>query len=252
MAGLPPNHRPLLVAANHASWIDISVISAIAPAVFVAKREIADWPVFGLLARLQRSVFVDRERRQKTKEVNLEIADRLLGDDLVILFAEGTSSDGNRVLPFRSALIGAAGEAAIQAKHGTSIFIQPLSIAYVGLHGLPMGRQHRHRATWCGSADLLSHLSSVMREGAIDVVLTWGEPIAFAAESNRKEVTRKLETTVRELTTKALRTALQIPDTSIQKRAGSMNAVVKAFRDRTAQHTGRAPEWKKIEAFKLF
>ena len=220
-------------------------------AVFVAKREIADWPVFGFLARLQHSVFVDRNRRQKTKEVNLEIADRLMGGDLVVLFAEGTSSDGNRVLPFRSALIGAAGEAAIQGKDGASIFIQPLSIAYVGFQGLPMGRQHRHRASWYGGADLLPHLRAVLRDGAIDVVLTWGEPIAFAAASNRKEVARMLETKVRELTGKALRTGLQMPDYFTQKQGGIVKAIVEALWDRAAQHIGRKPGWKKIETFKL-
>jgi len=65
---------PLLLVANHVSWLDISVITAVAPVVFVAKREVAAWPVFGLLARLQRSIFVDRERRHKTRDVNSEIA----------------------------------------------------------------------------------------------------------------------------------------------------------------------------------
>src|SRR5262249_23665676 len=82
--------------------------SAAAPVVFVAKQEVARWPLFGLLARLQRTVFVDRARRQKTREVNAEIATRLTGGDPVVLFGEGTSSDGNRVLAFRSALIGLA------------------------------------------------------------------------------------------------------------------------------------------------
>src|SRR5205814_4432523 len=80
--------HPLLVVANHCSWLDISVISATAPVVFVAKREVASWLVFGLLAKLQRSVFVDRDRRHKTGEVNAEIAQRLGEGDPVVLFGE--------------------------------------------------------------------------------------------------------------------------------------------------------------------
>src|SRR6202011_3813730 len=117
-----------------------------APVVFVAKREVAGWPLFGLLARLQRSVFVDRKRRHKTGEVNAQIAQRLAEGDPVVLFGEGTSSDGNRVLPFRSALIGAARDALVEAEHSGRVLIQPLSVAYTRLHGLPIGRLHRHIA----------------------------------------------------------------------------------------------------------
>src|SRR5262249_31602669 len=84
------HEHPLLIVANHSSWLDISVITAVAPAVFVAKQEIARWPVFGLLAKLQRTVFVDRTRRHKTRDVNAEIARRLAEGDPVVLFGEGT------------------------------------------------------------------------------------------------------------------------------------------------------------------
>src|ERR1700759_3689568 len=123
-----PEH-PLLIVANHSSWLDIPVITAVAPVVFVAKQEIAGWPLVGLLARLQRSVFVDRARRHKTHVVNAEIAQRLAEGDPVVLFGEGTSSDGNRVLPFRSALVGAARDALADAEHTGRVWIQPLSVA---------------------------------------------------------------------------------------------------------------------------
>ena len=206
IVGAPPKQRSSLIVSNHSSWIDISVISAAAPVAFVAKHEISQWPVFGLLARLQRSIFVDRQRRCETKTVNEKIADRLVGGDPVVLFAEGTSSDGNHVLPFRSALIGAAGDALIRAGGTSQILLQPLSIAYVGLHGLPMGRRNRFRAAWCGTTDLLPHLGRVLREGGVDVVLTWGEPIPYTQQSDRKAIARTLEATVRGLTSNALRT----------------------------------------------
>jgi 1-acyl-sn-glycerol-3-phosphate acyltransferase len=197
--------HPLLVVANHSSWLDVPVITAAMPAVFVAKREIAGWPLLGLLAKLQRSVFVDRERRHKTGEVNAQIAQRLTEGDPVVLFGEGTSSDGNRVLPFRSALIGAARDALAEAEHSGRVLIQPLSVAYTGFHGLPMGRVHRHVVAWYGAMEFVPHLMKVLRHGAFDVVLTWGTPIAYEARTDRKSVARSLELTVRRLTAQALR-----------------------------------------------
>src|SRR6202008_3814027 len=126
-SGMPVGDRPLLIVANHSSWLDISIITSLAPVVFVAKSEIARWPFFGLLAKLQRTVFVERDRRHKTGEVNAQIAQRLAEGDPVLLFGEGTAGDGNRVLPFRTALIGAAGAALASAQHDGEIWIQPLS-----------------------------------------------------------------------------------------------------------------------------
>lgn len=201
--------HPLLVVANHASWLDIPVITSLAPVVFVAKHEIASWPLFGLLAKLQRSVFVDRSRRHKTAEVNAEIAQRLAEGDPVVLFGEGTASDGNRVLPFRSALIGAARDALAAAEHTGHVYIQPLSLAYVGLQGIAMGRQFRPLAAWYGGVSLVPHLLGIVRRGGIDVVATWGEPMAYDGEIHRKEVAKSLEASVRRLTAAALRGRMQ-------------------------------------------
>src|SRR5229473_3497252 len=99
--------NPALILSNHVSWLDICVISALTPVVFVAKSEVAGLPVFGWLAKLQRTIFINRQARHQTGAATREIAGRLLGGDAVVLFAEGTSSDGIRVLPFRSSLVGA-------------------------------------------------------------------------------------------------------------------------------------------------
>jgi 1-acyl-sn-glycerol-3-phosphate acyltransferase len=205
VAGEQSRRHPLLIVANHVSWLDISVITALAPVVFVAKREVANWPLIGLLARLQRSVFVDRERRLATAVANAEIAARLAEGDPVVLFAEGTSSDGNRVLRFRSSLIGAAHAALADAEHADKVWVQPLSLAYVGLGGLPLGRAHRPHVAWYGDLDLLPHLIGIVRAGAIDAVATWGEPIPCCAETDRKVVARALEASVRRMTAGALR-----------------------------------------------
>lgn len=188
--GAPSAARPLLIVANHVSWLDIPLITAALPVSFIAKREVQGWPVFGLLARLQRSVFVDRTRRQQSTAANSEIATRLLAGDAMVLFAEGTSSDGSDVLPFRSALIGAATEACAKWPAG-KIFIQPLAVTYVG---------EAHRAApWHGEMDLLPHFAGVLRTPALRAVLSWGEPVAYSGQSDRKLVAKELEAEVRAL-----------------------------------------------------
>lgn len=199
------HEHPLLIVANHSSWLDISVIAAAAPVVFVAKQEVARWPVIGLLAKLQRTVFVDRARRQKTRDVNAEIARRLAAGDPVVLFGEGTSSDGNRVLPFRSALIGSARDALAEAEHTGRVWIQPLSLAYTRMRGMPLSRHARPRVAWYGRMSMGPHLAGLVRCGGVDVSVMWGEPVAFDEQSDRKEVARALEAQVRRRTVEALR-----------------------------------------------
>jgi 1-acyl-sn-glycerol-3-phosphate acyltransferase len=210
--------RPLLIVANHTSWLDISVITAVAPVVFVAKREVAAWPIFGLLARLQRAVFVDRARRHKTHEVNSEIARRLAGGDPVVLFAEGTSSDGNRVLAFRTALIGSARDAIAEAGNIKRVWIQPLSVVYTAMLGLPLDRQSRCRVAWYGDASLLPHLRQLVAHGAIDVTVSWGDSIVFDEFSDRKAVAARLEGSVRAMTVAALRGRQVAPADEAQPR----------------------------------
>ena len=209
---------PLLILANHASWLDIVVITALTPAVFIAKKEVASWPLFGWLAKLQRSVFIDRERRHKTGAATREIADRLLGGDAVVLFAEGTSSDGNRILPFRSALIGAVHHTIARSTHHDAVTVQPLSLAYVGWSGLPIGRASREHVAWYGDIDLLPHLLGVLSSGAIDVVASWGEPVAYGVSADRKEIAREAEVAVRRLSATALRNAPsgRLQDTDVE------------------------------------
>ena len=194
---------PLLILANHASWLDILVITSLTPAVFVAKKEVAGWPVFGWLAKLQRTVFIDRERRHRTGAATQEIAERLNGGDAVVLFAEGTSSDGNRILPFRSALIGAVHHVIGSSTHHERVTVQPLSLAYVNLNCLPLGRAFRSRVAWYGDADLVPHLIGVCAAGAVDVVVSWGEPISYDMNADRKDIARVAEQAVRTMTARA-------------------------------------------------
>ncbi len=190
--------RPLLIAANHSSWKDIIVLAAVADVVFIAKSEVKSWPLFGWLARWQRSVFIERERRRQTGSQVSEVARRLADGEIVVLFAEGTTSDGNRLLEFKSSLFGAAA-AALETSPTGNVAIQPVAIAYTHAHGLPLGRYSRPLAAWPGDTELTPHLIGVIKEGAIDVQVCFGESVVYDRDSNRKEVTKKVEQQVRRM-----------------------------------------------------
>lgn len=204
VAGVPASERPLLLLANHVSWLDITVLSAVLPVSFIAKSEVARWPLFGLFAKLQRSVFVDRARRSATGAVAAEIGERLAAGDVLALFAEGTSSDHNRVLPFRTALVGAAHRAIAEDGAGR-VWVQPVSIAYTRWNGLPLGRRERPRIAWYGDMVLGPHLWRVLKEGRIDVTVSFGPAIPVDATVDRKALALAAEMTVRGMTVAAQR-----------------------------------------------
>ena len=202
---------PALILSNHVSWLDICVIAALAPVVFIAKSEVAGWPVLGWLARLQRTIFINRRARHQTGAATREIAARLLGGDAVVLFAEGTSSDGIRVLPFRSSLVGAVHHALGNTTHHTHVTVQPMSLAYVGFGGVPIGRSLRERVAWYGDVELVPHLLRVLASGAVDVTVSWGEATAYDMSADRKAIARGAEQSVRRMTAAALRAPSAVP-----------------------------------------
>lgn len=181
--GSPSAERPLLLLANHISWFDIVVFAGTLPVVFVAKKEVGTWPVFRTLARLQRTIFVDRERRRGTAETSDHIAGRMSDGEIVVLFAEGTSGVGDRVLPFRSALVGAA-QRAVDGD-GTAA-LQPVAIAYRRVHGLPVARQDRASIAWFGGMDLLPHFGRLIADGGLDVHLAFAPVLRLGRGDDRK------------------------------------------------------------------
>ncbi|HRK23971.1 MAG TPA: lysophospholipid acyltransferase family protein [Beijerinckiaceae bacterium] len=186
VSGPLPAGGSVLLVANHVSWLDIIVIGATLPISFVARADLAGWPGAGLLARLQRSVFVDRTRRKATRPATGEIAQRLAGGEAIVLFAEGTTSDGNRVLPFRPALLAAADGSAP---------VQPLVLHYRSLDGLPLDRRTRPLVAWYGDMDLVPHLGELFRRGPVDVALHFGSPVHQGGD--RKMLARRLEAEIR-------------------------------------------------------
>lgn len=194
-----PADRPVLFVANHSSWLDIVVLSTIAPLSFVAKSEIAGWPGVRILAKLQRSVFVER-RRGRTGLSRTEIGERLAAGDNIVLFAEGTAGDGNHVLPFKSALFAAAET----GPGGREPWVQPVSIAYTHLDGLPLGRRDRHLMAWYGTMSLGSHLWNLLghRRGRAQVTLH--DPIRPSEFPSRKELAAHCQRVVSQQHARAL------------------------------------------------
>ena len=173
--------RPTLFVSNHISYIDIIVFGSVLDTSFVAKAEVERWPLFGQLARLQRTVFVDRRGPKVVKQRD-EIARRLDDGDNLVLFAEGTSYDGQRVLPFKSALFSVAeGD-----RQGKALTIQPVSVAYTQLDGIPMCRAFRPQFAWYGDMTLMSHLFEMLGIGIVTIELTFHDPIASDRFPTRK------------------------------------------------------------------
>ncbi|MDE2493364.1 MAG: 1-acyl-sn-glycerol-3-phosphate acyltransferase [Alphaproteobacteria bacterium] len=197
--GTPIQDRGVLMVANHASYLDILIMSATARVSFIGRRDVSTWPLFGTLTRLQETVYVDREKRARTAEARDIIRDRLRDGDALVLFPEGTSTDGNRVLAFKSALMGATEAEVETAADGRSQYVpvQPVSISYVGIHGMPMGREDRPLYAWYGDMELLPHLWEMLKAGPLDVVVEYHPPITVDGVGGRKKISALAETTIR-------------------------------------------------------
>jgi lyso-ornithine lipid O-acyltransferase len=204
--GTVAQNQPVLLISNHTSWLDIPVLSALAPVSFVAKKEVGSWPFVSWLAKLQRSVFVDRERRAATAETATEIARRLNAGDAIVLFAEGTSSDGNRVLPFMSSLFGAVVQSASTgAMLQSGVAVQTLAIVYTHHHGVPFSREQRPHVGWYGDMEMTSHAWQVLGSGPLDVTIRVSPPVPLDAFAGRKELAAASERQVRENVVRILR-----------------------------------------------
>lgn len=180
-----PSTGPLLIAANHVSWIDIIAIGATVPCQFIAKQDVAGWPIFGSLAKLIRTSFVDRERRSAVGGARQDMAERLAENRILVLFPEGTSTDGRQVLAFKSALFPGGGPDGVP--------VQPLSIAYRD----HQGRDGAHYG-WFADLELLPHMWQVFKGGRFDVHLTFHAPLEAEQVTDRKQQAARCEEIVRE------------------------------------------------------
>lgn len=179
--GAPAGRRGTLFVSNHLSWVDIPVLGSVLELSFVAKSEVAGWGLLGRLADLQRTVYVERRGRASVRRELGAVGARLAAGDSLLLFAEGTSSDGSHILPFKSSLL-----AALAGAGGAAIRVQPVTIAYTHLNGLPTLRQQLPLVAWLGNTPLRVHFVNLLSIGRITAQLTLHEPVSLSAFPSRK------------------------------------------------------------------
>lgn len=180
--------RPVVYVSNHSSWVDIPVVGGVLDGCFVAKADVAGWPVISTIARLGRTVFVSRSRASTAKERDAMRALLRAGDNL-ILFPEGTSSDGSRVLPFRTSFFAIA-EATPGENPADLPLIQPVSVVYDRLGGLPAGRASRPVFAWYGDMDILSHFRRLTQNIGLRATVLLHTPLDPARFEDRKALSQ--------------------------------------------------------------
>lgn len=185
--------RPVVYVCNHSSWVDVPVLGGRLDACFIAKEEVARWPLIAWVARLGRTVFVRRQRTSTGRERDAMRA-RLAAGDNLFLFPEGTTSDGSRVLPFRSAFFSLA-ELPVTAD-GKPPLLQPVSVVYDRLAYLPAGRATRPLFAWYGDMDIGSHFWRLAQHRGLRVTVLLHPPLDPATFPSRKALAQATWTAV--------------------------------------------------------
>jgi len=183
--GQPTAARPVLFVSNHSSWADVVALGAVLPGCFIAKGDVARWPVISWVAKLGRTIFVSRSRGTVGTE-QLELAKRLAAGDNIILFPEGTTSDGNSVLPFASSFLALA-------FGPTQPAVQPVTIVYDRLDGHPVNDEQRSSIAWYADMELAPHFLQLARRRSFRATILYGEPVPEGHYANRKTLTAALE-----------------------------------------------------------
>lgn len=173
--------RPLLLVTNHISYLDILLLGSIGRVSFTPKLEIAGWPIIGWLCKLADCAFIDRNPR-RAKENLVGITKRLEENRVLILFPEGTTSDGKQVLPFRSSYF----QLASKRFADKPLSIQPAAIRYTHIQNLPIDSTLRHQIAWIGEMELLPHYLNLLRAGSVTVHLVFKSPVALENFNDRK------------------------------------------------------------------
>jgi len=177
--GQPPTHG--LVVSNHLSYLDILILSAAMPCAFVAKMEIGGWPFFGKAARVGGTIFLDRSSLSSAMSVAEQMSERLKLPIPVLLFPEGTSTDGSEVLPFHPRLIDPATSAGVQ--------ITAAAVRYVIEGGV-----EERELCWYGDVEFLPHLMKALETPGFTAAVQFGDPQVYpdrrtAANATHAEIT---------------------------------------------------------------
>jgi lyso-ornithine lipid O-acyltransferase len=202
--GTPSLAARRLIVANHVSWLDIVLLGAIEPMTFLAKKEVGGSFLGRQAALLQGVVFVDRQRKRSILGVNADMVRAMRAGEPVLLFAEATTSDGNRLLRFRSSHFEAVCRARADDASGSGeTVVQPVFLHYTRIAGMPLARIDRPIVAWYGDMTFLPHLWRILRAGGVICDVFYGDPIPVRASANRKALAMTTEWAVRRLAERA-------------------------------------------------
>lgn len=172
-----------LFVSNHISYLDIPILGSNFPLRFIAKSEVASWGFFGFLAKLAQTIFIKRNKNDTFNQKH-KLKKLLSLNEKILIFPEGTTSDGNRVLDFKSS--------SFSAVEKENFLIQPITLVYSEFNGIPINRWLRPIIAWYGDMDLRPHLSFLVKLRPIRVKLIFSDPVKSEIFSNRKDLNNYL------------------------------------------------------------
>ena len=177
----------VLYISNHVSWFDIICLGTLLNARFIAKKEVSQMGIFGFLANLSNTYFIDTENKIKIIEYNKIIQQKLLDGENFIIFPEGTTSDGNGVINFKSSML--------ECVFGKNeiVCIQPISICYSKINNLPMGIYSRRNIAWVGDTPMVSAMANFLKSGRITVDIIFHNLMTTDKFRDRKELATHCE-----------------------------------------------------------
>jgi len=181
------NRKGILFVSNHLSYIDIPILGSLLPLKFVARADIKEWPILGKLAQIGDTIFV--ERLKKTVSLEKDVIEKTINNgEKVILFPEGTTSDGNRVLDFKSSLMSSV--------ENKDYIVQPVVISYHGINGVPLTRWLKPIIAWYGDMEFKTHLINLIGLSSISAKVKFLSPINSKDFNDRKSMTNFLQNVI--------------------------------------------------------
>ena len=179
------NKKGTLFISNHTSYLDIIILGSELDGKFVAKSEIANWPIINVIVKLGKTIFINRKEILKSKnQVNI-LSSNLRDGFNVILFPEGTSNNGTQILPFKSSLFGI-----VEISENKFFELQPISITYTGFDGLPTNRIFKQFYAWYGSVDLAPHAWKLLGLGTCEITINFHKALQFSRFKSRKSASK--------------------------------------------------------------
>ncbi len=179
LIGQKTSIRPLILAGNHTSYIDIIILGSIMPICFIAKQEIKSWFLFGFLAKMQNTIFIKR-KNFKTLENIKSINNDLGSNSAVVLFPEGTTNSGKKILNFKSSLFNIF-------ENNNTLRLQNFSLCYTHVNGMPIDNRTRPLISWYGDMNIVKHLLNFLKLSSVNATLIL-HPVMQFKDENRKTI----------------------------------------------------------------